>query len=71
MSIVHTLSQAGKVVPATLIVLFIGLLWLLGLMCNQARRSYVTALSKQAMETVGKLMHGPDTVNPPSRRGSN
>jgi len=51
------------VVPAVLLVLFIGLLWLLGLMCGRDRRRYVTDLSQQAMATVGTLLHGPADVS--------
>ena len=34
------------VVPVVLLVLFTGLLWLLGLMCGRERRRYVTDLSR-------------------------
>ncbi|MGH3189402.1 MAG: hypothetical protein ACRDOL_19455 [Streptosporangiaceae bacterium] len=52
--------------PAVLIILFIGLLWLLGLACGQARRRYVTNLSQQAMAAVGVLLHGLDDVPRPT-----
>jgi hypothetical protein len=54
--------RVAAVVPAVLLVVFIGLLWLLGLMCGQDRRRYVTNLSRQAMATVGMLLHGPADV---------
>jgi hypothetical protein len=51
-----------------LLVLFIGLLWLLGLMCGNERRSYVTNLSMQAMGTIGALLHGPPAPSPANTR---
>jgi len=51
--------RAAAVIPAVLLVLFIGLLWLLGLACGKERRRYVTTLSQQAMDAVGVLLHGP------------
>lgn len=50
--------RVAAILPAVLIILFIGLLWLLGLVCGQARRRYVTNLSQQAMTAVGVLLHG-------------
>ncbi len=57
--------RAAAVIPVVLIVLFTGLLWLLGLMCGRDRRRYVTCLSRQAMATIGVLLHG-SSVLPPS-----
>lgn len=51
--------RVAAVVPVVLLVLFTGLLWLLGLMCGRDRRRYVTDLSQQAMVAVGVLLHGP------------
>jgi hypothetical protein len=42
-----------------LLVLFTGLLWLLGLMCSRDRRRYVMNLSQQSMDAIGVLLHGP------------
>jgi len=53
--------RVAAVVPVVLLVLFTGLLWLLGLMCGRERRRYVTDLSRQAMEAIGELLHGPPT----------
>jgi hypothetical protein len=50
-------ARASAAIPAALIVIFNGLLWLLGLFCGPGRRKYVTALSQQAMTTVGTLFH--------------
>jgi hypothetical protein len=50
--------RAAAVIPAVLLVLFAGLLWLLGLPCGKDRRSYVITLSQQAMDVVGVLLHG-------------
>ena len=51
--------RVAAVVPVVLLVLFTGLLWLLGLVCGRERRRYVTNLSQQAMGVVGVLLHGP------------
>jgi hypothetical protein len=64
--------RAAAVVPVTLIVLFTGLLWLLGLMCGRERRRYVTDLSQQAMDAIGVLLHGspaPPQLAPRDRTG--
>ncbi len=68
------MMRVAAVVPVVLLVLFTGLLWLLGLMCGRERRRYVTDLSQQAMGTIGVLLHGPTmSVQPaarvPRRRG--
>jgi hypothetical protein len=60
--------RVAAVVPAVLLVLFAGILWLLGLPCGKDRRAYVITLSKQAMDTVGTLLHGP--LEPPPPRGT-
>jgi hypothetical protein len=53
------ITRAAAVIPVVLIVLFIGLLWLLGLMCGGERRRYVTDLSQQAMEALEAWLRGP------------
>jgi hypothetical protein len=58
------LMRAAAVIPVVLLVLFTGLLWLLGLLCGRERRSYVTELSRQAMSAVGGLMYGPPAPSP-------
>jgi len=40
----HGLARVAAVIPAVLLVLFIGLLWLLGLPCDRERHRYVTDL---------------------------
>jgi hypothetical protein len=55
--------RAAAVVPAILLVLFTGLLWLLGLLCGPERRKYVMTLSRQAMGAVGLLLHDPATMS--------
>jgi hypothetical protein len=62
--------RAAAVVPAVLLVLFTGLLWLLGLLCGPERRKYVMNLSRQAMGAVGLLLHDPATMSPLPRRRS-
>jgi hypothetical protein len=56
-------ARVATVIPAVLLILFIGLLWLLGLVCDRDRRRYVTNLSQQAMAAVGVLLHGPADVS--------
>jgi len=50
--------RVAAVIPVVLLVLFTGVLWLLGLMCGRERRQYVIILSQQAMSAVGVLLHG-------------
>ena len=56
--------RVAAVVPVVLLVLFTGLLWLLGLICGRERRRYVTHLSRQAMVAIGVLLHGPPALPP-------
>ena len=49
----------APVVLVILLVLFTGLLWLLGLMCGRERRRYVADLSRQAMDAISALLHDP------------
>lgn len=56
--------RAAAVIPAVLLVLFAGSLWLLGLPCGKDRRTYVITLSQQAMDAVGLLLHGPPGIRP-------
>jgi hypothetical protein len=51
-------SSAGRVaaaVPITLLCLFVGLLWLVGLACGKDRRQYVTKISEQAMRAINAI----------------
>lgn len=50
--------RAIATIPVVLLVLFTGVLWLLGLMCGRERRRYVTILSQQGLEAAGELLHG-------------
>jgi hypothetical protein len=52
----HGLVRFALVIPALLLVIFLGLLWLLGLACGSARRKYVTTLSAQALKVIGALL---------------
>ena len=54
--------RAAAVIPVLLLVLFTGLLWLLGLMCGRERRRYVMNLSRQVMGVISELLHGPGKV---------
>ena len=51
--------RAVAVVPVVLLILFTGLLCLLGLVCDEQRRVYVTAISSRAMSTIEIMLHGP------------
>jgi hypothetical protein len=49
---------AGRMVaavPVTLLSLFIGLLWLIGLACGEERRQYVMKISDQMMRAVSSI----------------
>jgi fumarate reductase subunit D len=54
-----SIARLAAAVPAAILVLFIGLLWLLGLLCGKERRKYITTLSRQAMGALAALLHGP------------
>jgi len=58
--------RAVAVVPVVLLILFTGLLCLLGLVCDEQRRAYVTAISSRAMSTIEVMLHGPAAV--PAKR---
>jgi len=60
--------RVAVVIPVILLVLFTGLLWLLGFFAGRERRRYVTTLSQQAMGTAGALLHGQSVL--PSRTGA-
>ena len=64
------LVRAAAVVPVVLLVLFTGLLWLLGLLCGPERRKYILSVSRQAMGMVNQLLQGPATIAPQSRARS-
>jgi len=64
--------RVAAVVPVVLLILFTGLLWLLGLICGHQRRLYVTEISQQAIGAIGVLLHGPATapaLRPRNSRG--
>ena len=50
--------RAAAVVPVLLLIVFTGMLWLLGLACGEKRRAYVTAVSDRAMGTIEVMLHG-------------
>ncbi len=61
------MGRVVAVIPATLLIIFIGLLWLLGLLCDKERRGYVITLSQYAMEAVGILLRGSPATLPSTR----
>jgi hypothetical protein len=67
LSVIGTsMGRAAAVIPATLLIAFIGLLWLLGLFCDKDRRNYVITLSQQAMDAVGILLRGSPGARSPT-----
>jgi hypothetical protein len=62
------LMRITAVIPVVLLVLFTGLLWLLGYFGGRERRRHVTTLSQQAMGTAGALLHGPSFSRPTGAR---
>jgi hypothetical protein len=48
-------GRVAAAFPVTLLSLFIGLLWLVGLACGNDRRQYVTTISEQAMRAISAI----------------
>jgi hypothetical protein len=65
-SVGPAMMRVAAVIPVVLLVLFTGLLWLLGLVCGRERRRYVTNLSQQTMGAIGAWLQGPPGPPPPS-----
>jgi hypothetical protein len=59
--------RVAAVIPVVLLVLFTGLLWLLGIVCGEKRRLYVTSISGQAMSAIEVMLHGP-AIGPAKRQ---
>jgi hypothetical protein len=51
-------GRIAAVVPATLLVVFVGVLWLLGLFSGKGGRQYVAKISGQAMSAASAMMQG-------------
>lgn len=49
-------GRVAAVIPVTLLTVFAGLLWLLGLVVSDKRREYVTTISNQAMQAASAMM---------------
>jgi hypothetical protein len=49
-------GRVAAVVPVTLLTVFAGLLWLLGLVAGEKGREYVTEISNQAMRAASAMM---------------
>jgi hypothetical protein len=45
-------------VPASVLALAVGSLWLLGLLCGKDRREYIIGITQQAMSAVVGIFHG-------------
>jgi hypothetical protein len=54
--------RAATIIPAALIVLFLGLLWLVGLACGDQRRTYVIVITDHAMRALHSLLAGYPTM---------
>jgi hypothetical protein len=50
--------RVAAVIPGSLLVVFVGLLWLLALPCNAERHKYVESITGPAMETARTLFYG-------------
>jgi hypothetical protein len=66
-----SLGRAAVAIPASLLMLFVGLLWLLGLACGDKRRVYVTTISEQAMIAVSAMLCGSTGDTPTLVRTAN
>lgn len=51
-------ARAAAVVPVVLIVVFLGMLWLVGLALGDKRRAYVEVISGQGMRVVEVFLDG-------------
>jgi hypothetical protein len=49
-------GRIAAMIPVTLLTVFAGILWLLGLMVSDKRREYVTEISNQAMRAASAMM---------------
>lgn len=66
----HAVVRVAAVVPVVLIVLFIGLLWLLGLVCRDKGKSYVLELTEHAVKAIKTLTRWQPASPPGARRKS-
>jgi hypothetical protein len=70
LTMLHAIGPAaGRVaaaVPVTLLVLFAGVLWLLGLACGKDRRQYLAKISEQAMQAASAILQGSSRPGPPA-----
>jgi len=66
-SMSQSLGRAATVVPMTLLALFAGILWLIGLCCGKERRTYVVKLNSQVMGAISSIL-SPSADQPESHR---
>jgi hypothetical protein len=57
-------ARVAVVVPVVVLMLFIGPLWLLGLVCGKGGREYVTKISDQAMRAACTMLQGANSQDP-------
>lgn len=65
-----TAGRIAAALPVTLLSLFIGLLWLIGLACGKDRREYVTKISDQAMCAISSIWQSTGPSELPRTRHS-
>jgi hypothetical protein len=63
----EAIRPAAVALPVVLIIIFLGLLWMLGLGCGKERRKYVTELSKKACNTIAILYGSAPQPDEPGR----
>ena len=54
------LVRVAAVVPVILVLLFIGPMWLLGLVLSKGRRQYVVEITDRVLQTVEVMIQGYD-----------
>jgi len=75
LTMLHTFGPAAgrvaAVVPVTVMMLFLGMLWLLGLVSGKGGRQYVTKISDQAVRAASTMLQGISrTAIPPAGPGA-
>jgi hypothetical protein len=55
---IRSVVLAVLAIPASVLAIAISLLWLLGLLCGQRRREYITGITQQAMSAIVGIFHG-------------
>jgi hypothetical protein len=53
-----SLGQVAAAIPASILMVFVGVLWLVALPCDKSRRQYVEKISDQAMRAAAAMLRG-------------